>query len=44
MGRKAQQYYIPDNKPASNSAKDIFAYCVTKVNDKDFKFRKLKIS
>ena len=25
------QYYIEDNKPSSNSAKDLFVYCVEKV-------------
>lgn len=30
-----QQYYIQDNKPASNSAKDLFEYCVKKVIEKD---------
>lgn len=32
---KMQQYYIQDNKPASNSAKDLFVYCVKKVIDKN---------
>lgn len=32
---KIQQYYIADNKPASNSAKDLFVYCVEKVIEKD---------
>ena len=30
-----QQYYIQDNKPASNSAKDLFVYCVKKVIEKN---------
>lgn len=34
MGGRIQQYYIPDNKPASNTAKDLFVYCVEKVNAK----------
>lgn len=36
MGRhaKMQQYYIADNKPASNSARDLFEYCVETVNEK----------
>ena len=29
------QYYIADDKPASNSAKDLFKYCVEKVIEKD---------
>lgn len=28
---KKGQYYIEDNKPSSNSAKDLFVYCVEKV-------------
>ena len=32
---RVQQYYIADNKPASNSAKDLFEYCVKKVIEKD---------
>ena len=32
---KIQQYYIADNKPASNSAKDLFVYCVEKVIEKN---------
>ena len=28
---RIQQYYIADNKPASNSAKELFKYCVEKV-------------
>lgn len=35
MARGIQQYYIADNKPASNSAKDLFVYCVKKVIEKD---------
>lgn len=34
MGRRAKQYYIADNKPASNSARDLFEYCVKKVKEK----------
>ena len=30
-----QQYYIADDKPASNSAKDLFEYCVKKVIEKN---------
>ena len=30
-----QQYYIQDNKPVSNAAKDLFAYCVKKVIEKN---------
>lgn len=29
------QYYIADDKPASNSAKDLFEYCVEKVIEKN---------
>ena len=32
---RVQQYYIADDKPASNSAKDLFEYCVKKVIEKD---------
>ena len=32
---RMQQYYIADDKPASNSAKDLFVYCVKKVIEKD---------
>jgi hypothetical protein len=31
---RIQQYYIADNKPTSNSAKDLFEYCVKKVIEK----------
>ena len=31
---KIQQYYIADDRPASNSAKDLFVYCVKKVIEK----------
>ena len=30
-----RQYYIENNRPASNSAKDLFEYCVGIVRDKD---------
>ena len=30
-----QQYYIPDNRPASNSARDLFEYCVKKVIERN---------
>ena len=30
-----QQYYIPENRPASNSARDLFEFCVKKVRDKE---------
>ena len=36
MGGRFQQYYIADNKPASNSAKDLLVYCIEKVKAKDF--------
>ena len=32
---RMQQYYIADDKPASNSAKDLFVYCVEKVIEKN---------
>ena len=32
---RMQQYYIADDRPASNSAKDLFVYCVKKVIEKD---------
>ena len=32
---RIQQYYIADNKPASNSAKDLFDYCVEMVKERD---------
>ena len=32
---RMQQYYIADDKPASNSAKDLFKYCVEKVIKKN---------
>ena len=35
MASRIQQYYIADNKPASNSAKDLFVYCVEKVIEKN---------
>ena len=35
MARGIQQYYIADNKPASNSARDLFEYCVEKAMEKD---------
>lgn len=31
---RQKQYYIADNKPASNSARDLFEYCVKKVKEK----------
>lgn len=34
MGNRVVQYYIADNKPASNSARDLFEYCVKKAKDK----------
>ena len=34
MGRHLQQYYIADNRPVSNSARDLFEYCVKKVKGK----------
>ncbi len=33
--RGFQQYYIADDRPASNAAKDLFAYCVKKARGKD---------
>lgn len=35
MARRIQQFYIADNKPASNSARDLFEYCVEKAMEKD---------
>ena len=32
---RIQQYYIADNKPANNSAKELFKYCVEMVIKKD---------
>lgn len=32
---KRSQYYIEENKPASNSAKDIFLFCIKKLIEKD---------
>lgn len=32
---RIQQYYIQENRPASNSAKDLFLFCVRKVIDKN---------
>ena len=35
MARRIQQFYIADNKPASNSARDLFEYCLEKAKEKD---------
>ncbi len=32
---RISQYYIQENRPASNSAKDLFLFCVRKVKDKN---------
>ena len=35
MGKRVVQYYIADDKPASNTARDLFKYCVKKVIKKN---------